>query len=76
MVEYSEALHLTVLTMNHLATLKGLIMNSCRSLMTSHNTMNHLATLKAAGSEVFTREYSKATVQMDCKAWKGSITMK
>ena len=30
----------------------------------------------AAGSEVFRREFSKATVQMDCKQWKGSITMK
>ena len=30
----------------------------------------------SAGSEVFTREYSKATVQMDCKEWKGEITMK
>eukprot|EP01050_Picozoa_sp_SAG11_P028891 SAG11_NODE_7915_length_1081_cov_1.298371_1_plen_61_part_00 len=30
----------------------------------------------ATGSEVFTREYSKSTVTMDCKAWKGSIKMK
>ena len=30
----------------------------------------------AAGSEVFRREFSRATVQMDCKQWKGSITMK
>lgn len=27
-------------------------------------------------SEVFVREWSKASVQMDCKAWKGTITMK
>ena len=30
----------------------------------------------ATNSEVFTREYSKATVQLDCKAWKGTITKK
>ena len=30
----------------------------------------------SAGSEVFTRDFSKATVQMDCKAWQGTITMK
>lgn len=30
----------------------------------------------ASGSEVFTREYSKAIVQMECKVWKGSIVMK
>lgn len=30
----------------------------------------------AANSEIFTREYSKASVQLDCKAWKGTITMK
>ena len=30
----------------------------------------------APGSSVFLREYSKATVQMDCNAWKGSIMMK
>ena len=30
----------------------------------------------AAGSEVFTREYTKSTVSLDCKAWKGSIKMK
>lgn len=27
------------------------------------------------GSEVFERKWSKATVQLDCKAWKGTITM-
>ena len=30
----------------------------------------------AANSEIFTREYSKASVQLDCKAWKGTVTMK
>jgi hypothetical protein len=30
----------------------------------------------AAESEVFTREYSKASVQLDCKAWKGTVTLK
>lgn len=29
----------------------------------------------AAGSEVFERKWSKATVQLDCKAWKGTIRM-
>eukprot|EP00047_Mylnosiga_fluctuans_P008772 m.260071 g.260071 ORF g.260071 m.260071 type:complete len:421 (-) comp23253_c0_seq1:104-1366(-) len=29
----------------------------------------------AAGSGVFTREYSKATVQMDCNTWMGSVAM-
>jgi hypothetical protein len=29
----------------------------------------------APGSEVFTRKYSKATVELDCKAWHGKITM-
>ena len=34
---------------------------------------------KAAGTEsagVYTREYEKGTVQLDCKEWKGTITMK
>jgi hypothetical protein len=30
----------------------------------------------APGSNVFVREYSKATVTMDCAAWKGQIKMK
>jgi hypothetical protein len=30
----------------------------------------------AAGSNVFRREWSKATVEMDCNAYKGTITMK
>ena len=30
----------------------------------------------AGGSGIFTRDYSRATVQMDCTAWKGSVTMK
>ena len=30
----------------------------------------------APNSGVFTREWSKATVTMDCKAWKGTITKK
>jgi hypothetical protein len=30
----------------------------------------------AAHSEIFTREYSMATVQLDCKAWKRTITQK
>ena len=29
----------------------------------------------AEGSEVFERKWSKATVQLDCKAWKGTIKM-
>ena len=29
----------------------------------------------SAGSEVFQRKWTKATVQMDCKAWRGTITM-
>ena len=28
----------------------------------------------AADSEIFTREFSKATVQLDCKQWKGTVT--
>jgi hypothetical protein len=28
------------------------------------------------GSGVFTREWSRASVQMDCNSWKGTITMK
>eukprot|EP00658_Telonema_sp_P-2_P085890 TRINITY_DN9895_c0_g1_i5.p1 TRINITY_DN9895_c0_g1~~TRINITY_DN9895_c0_g1_i5.p1 ORF type:complete len:460 (-),score=90.67 TRINITY_DN9895_c0_g1_i5:266-1645(-) len=28
------------------------------------------------GSQVFTREFDKSSVTMDCKAWKGTITMK
>jgi hypothetical protein len=27
-------------------------------------------------SEIFTREYSKAVVQMDCRKWEGTVTMK
>ena len=30
----------------------------------------------APGSEVFVREWSKATVEVDCKGWTSSITMK
>ena len=30
----------------------------------------------ADASQVFTREYSKATVTMDCRAWKGTVIMK
>jgi hypothetical protein len=30
----------------------------------------------AAGSGIFTREWSKATVSMDCNKWEGKITMK
>jgi hypothetical protein len=30
----------------------------------------------APGSQVFTREYSQASVTMDCTAWKGTVTMK
>ena len=30
----------------------------------------------AAGSGIFTREWTKATVQMDCNAWKPTITMR
>lgn len=30
----------------------------------------------ARGSGVFTREYSKASVAMDCTTWKGTVTMK
>merc|ERR1711862_808553 len=30
----------------------------------------------APNSGIFTRDYSKATVKMDCNAWEGSITMK
>jgi hypothetical protein len=30
----------------------------------------------APGSEIFTRDFSKSTVQMDCHSWKGAITMK
>lgn len=28
------------------------------------------------GSQVFERKWSLATVQLDCKAWRGKITMK
>ena len=30
----------------------------------------------APNSEIFTREFTKSTVSLDCKAWKGSIKMK
>ena len=30
----------------------------------------------AANSGVFTREFSKSTVQMDCNKWAGTIKMK
>lgn len=30
----------------------------------------------AAGSGVFTREWTKASVQIDCKSWTPTITMK
>ena len=30
----------------------------------------------APNSGVFVREYTKATVQMDCNSWKPTITMK
>ena len=30
----------------------------------------------ATGSDIFTREFSKSTVTMDCKLWKGSVKMK
>ena len=29
----------------------------------------------SAGSEVFTSDFSQATVQIDCKAWEGSVKM-
>lgn len=30
----------------------------------------------APNSQVFTRDYTKATFQMDCKTWTPTITMK
>ena len=30
----------------------------------------------APNSGIFTRDYSKSTVQMDCGKWQGTITMK
>jgi hypothetical protein len=30
----------------------------------------------APGSGVFTRDYSRATVSMDCASWTGTVTMK
>ena len=30
----------------------------------------------APGSEVFLREWTKATVQMDCRTWTATFTMK
>ena len=35
-----------------------------------------LCTETAPNSEVFTREWSKASVKMDCKSYTGSVTMK
>ena len=35
-----------------------------------------LCTETAAGSGIFAREWSKATVQMDCNTWTPTITMK
>ena len=30
----------------------------------------------AVGSQIFTREWSKATIHMDCNTWKGKVVMK
>ena len=41
-----------------------------------YGTPNGLCAETAAGSGVFTREWSKATVSMNCNSYVGTVTMK
>ena len=43
---------------------------------TDYGTPNGLCKETAPGSGVFERDWSKATVQVDCNKWQGKITMK
>lgn len=45
-------------------------------LNTDYGTPLGVCTETAAGSGVFTREYTKASVEVDCGMWEGAITMK
>jgi hypothetical protein len=45
-------------------------------LSTDYGEPAGLCSETAPGSSIFTRDYSKASVQLDCNTWTGSITMK
>jgi hypothetical protein len=54
----------------------GLVYNRPKELDTDYGAPLGLCAETASGSGVFKREYTKATVTMDCKSWKGKLEMK
>ena len=58
------------------AAARGISLTHARGLLTQGEPVDKVCKETAPNSGIFTREWSKASVQMDCATWTPTIKMK